>query len=188
MPVSLGESTYLYWLVVGCEVLFWLMLVLGLAARYWLRRAQLGRALLFSLPGIDLLLIALTAADLKGGATATFAHGLAAAYVGFTVAFGSLAVRWADERFAHWLAAGPPPSAAPSRGWGAVWYDVVLWVRCIAAWIVALAVLSALIAYIDSAAVTQPLLLWYRIAFGSVFLWFVFGPVWSLVFFRREAT
>jgi hypothetical protein len=104
--VPFDESTYLYWLVVGCEVLFWIVLALGLVARYWLRRDRLSRALLFSLPGIDLLLVAFTAADLKSGTPATFAHGLAAAYVGFTVAFGSLAVRWADERFAHWMAAG----------------------------------------------------------------------------------
>ena len=27
----------------------------------------------------------------------------------------------------------------------------------------------------------------FRIAFGSVFFWFVFGPVWNVLFFRRQA-
>jgi hypothetical protein len=35
-------------------------------------------------------------------------------------------------------------------------------------------------------AITQPLRDWYRFGFGSVVLWFIFGPVWSVVFFRRE--
>jgi hypothetical protein len=120
MSVTPGDSTYLYWLIVACEILFWLVLALGLATRYWLHREQASRVMLFLLTGIDLLLVAFTAADLKGGASATFAHGLAAAYGGFTVAFGSLAVRWADERFAYRVAAGPPPTATPARGWSAV--------------------------------------------------------------------
>jgi hypothetical protein len=53
------------------------------------------------------------------------------------------------------------------------------------AWIIAVVLLVGLIAYLDNEAVTQPLHQWFRIAFGSVFLWFVFGPVWSLVFFKR---
>jgi len=187
MPVAAGESTYLYWLIVGCEVSFWVVLALGLLARYRARRDRVSRALLLMLPTIDLLLVAFTAADLEGGAPATFAHGLAAAYVGFTVAFGPLVVRWADERFAHWLGAGPPPSAAPSRGWAAVRYEALLWLRSIAAWMIALALLSALIAFVDDPAATEPLLSWYGIAFGSILLWFVFGPAWSLVFFRRQA-
>lgn len=59
--------------------------------------------------------------------------------------------------------------------------------RCVVAWAITLVLLSALITYIDNETITRELYLWLRIAFGSVFLWFVFGPVWSLVFFRREA-
>ena len=46
---------------------------------------------------------------------------------------------------------------------------------------------GALIAFIDDAARTQKLESWFRYAFGSVILWFVFGPLWRLVFFRRSA-
>ncbi len=182
------QSTYLYWLIVGCEAAFWIVLVLGLAARYLLQRERLSRALLLSLPAVDLLLLAFTAVDLRAGTTATFAHGLATAYVGFTIAFGSVAVRWADQRFAHRFAGGPPPLEAPSRGWPAVRYEFGLWLRCIVGWIITIVLLIALIAFIDDEAVTQPLQLWFRIAFGSVILWFVFGPAWRIVFFRRAAT
>lgn len=184
MPTN---SALLYGLIIGCEAAFWLVLVLALAARYLLRRERLSRALLFSLPVVDLLLLVFTAWDLKSGTPATFAHGLATAYVGFTVAFGSVAVSWADQHFAYRFAAGPPPVKAPSLGWAAVRYEFVLWFRSIVAWLIALVLLIALIAYLDNDAITQPLHQWFRIAFGSVFIWFIFGPLWSLVFFRRTA-
>ena len=182
------ESNYLlYWLIVGCEAAFWLVLALALAARYLLQRERLSHGLLFALPGVDLLLLAFTTVDLASGTPAEFAHGLATAYVGFTVAFGSMAVRWADQRFAHWVKAGPPPQKAPSRGWPAVRYEFGLWFRSIVAWVITIVLLVALIAFIDNDAITEPLNEWFRIASGGVILWFIFGPVWSLVFFRREA-
>jgi hypothetical protein len=57
----LGSSQLLYALIVGCEISFWIVLVLALAARYLLRRERLSRALLVCLPLVDLLLIAFTA-------------------------------------------------------------------------------------------------------------------------------
>lgn len=182
-----SESLYLYWLIVGCEAAFWVVLVLALAARYVLKRNALSRALLFALPAIDLLLLVFTAVDLRAGTPATFAHGLATAYVGFTVAFGPVLVRWADRHFAHRFASGPPPVTAPAFGWADVRQELVLWLRCIAAWVITIAILIVLIGYIDNEAITRELYVWFRIAFGSVILWFVFGPVWSLVFFRRKA-
>jgi len=183
----LNQPVYLYWLIVGCELAFWLVLVLALVVRYLLQRERLSRALLFALPAVDIMLLAFTALDLRAGTPATFAHGLATAYVGFTIAFGSVAVTWADQRFAHRFASGPPPVTAPTRGWPAVRYEFGLWLRCIIAWVITIALLIALIAYIDSETITQELHQWFRIAFGSVIIWFVFGPVWSLLFFRRQA-
>src|SRR6478735_3532234 len=145
------ESNYLlYWLIVGCEAAFWLVLALALAARYLLQRERLSRGLLFALPGVDLLLLAFTTVDLASGTPAAFAHGLATAYVGFTVAFGPILVKWADQRFAHWVKAGPPPEKAPSRGWPAVRYEFGLWFRCIVACVITVVLLVALIAFIDN--------------------------------------
>lgn len=179
------RSLLLYALIVGCEVAFWLALLASLVTRYLLRRESLSRWFLYALPAIDLLLVAFTAVDLKAGTPATPAHGLAAVYVGFTIAFGSIAVRWADSRFAHRFASGPPPPAAPS-GWKAVRFDLVLWLRCIAAWVIAFVILDVLIAWADDPAVTAPLHAWYKHGFGCVVFWFLFGPVWSLVLVRRR--
>ena len=182
----LTQSLVLYLLIVGCEVAFWLVLLLGLVARYLLHREALSRWLLLSLPAIDVLLMVFTALDLRAGTTATTAHGLAAVYVGFTIAFGSISLRWADTHFAYRFASGPAPAKAPT-GWKAVRFDFELWLRCIAAWLIAFALIEALIAYVDNDAITQPLHTWHKFGFGCVLLWFIFGPAWSLVFFRREA-
>ena len=77
-----GNSAYLYWLIIACEAAFWVVLALALAARYLLANEGVSRALLLSLPGIDVLLLVFTALDLRSGTPATFAHGLATAYVG----------------------------------------------------------------------------------------------------------
>lgn len=131
------------------------------------------------------MLVGFTALDLKAGTIATTGHGLAAVYVGFTVAFGPVAVRWADARFAHRFAAGPPPPS-PLSGWAAVRFELVLWLRCIGAWIIAFALIELLVALVDDAAVTAPLDEWHRFGFGCVLLWFVFGPVWSVLSVRTR--
>ena len=183
-----GHSAYLYGLIIACEAAFWVVLAFALAARYLLAREGVSRALLLSLPGIDLLLLIFTALDLKSGTPATFAHGLATAYIGFTVAFGGVLVKWADARFAHRFAGGPPAAPAPSLGWPAVRYEFSLWLRSIVAWGIALACLSGLVAYVDDAANTAELGDWYQMAAGTTLLWLIFGPLWRLVFFKREAT
>ena len=181
------ESYLLYVLIVACEIGFWVVLLLGLACRYLLRRERLSRALLLCLPLLDILLLLFTAIDLRQGATATFAHGLAAAYVGFTVAFGEIAVKWADAHFAHRFAAGPAPPKLPSRGWPAVRYELNLWARCIVACIITMLLVEALIHFVGAGETTEPLLAWQKYAFGCIVMWFFFGPVWSLATSWRRA-
>lgn len=179
------HSLVLYLLIVGCEAAFWLVLLGGLVVRYLLKKELLSRWLLLSLPLIDLLLLVFTAWDLRAGTPATLAHGLATVYIGFTIAFGSMVIRWADEHFAYRFASGPAPTSAPTRGWQVVRLDLTLWLRCIGAWLLALALIEALVALVGNDAITQPLRIWYKFGLGTVILWFVFGPAWSLVFLRR---
>lgn len=181
------QSLVLYLLIIGCEIAFWLVLLLSLTVRYLWKREILSRWLLRSLPLIDLLLLLFTAWDLDAGTPATFAHGLAAVYVGFTVAFGSTVIRWADEQFAFRFASGPAPARIPIGGWEVLRLDIGLWLRCIGAWIIALCLIEALTSYVGDDAVTAPLGAWYQYGFGCVFFWFIFGPAWSLVFFQRGA-
>ncbi len=103
-------------LILVGEVAFWALVLGGLAARYPLRRPRLGAVLLLMTPVVGLALVAATVVDLRAGATAGFFHGLAAVYVGVSVAFGRRMVRWADERFARCFAGGPPPERPPRHG------------------------------------------------------------------------
>ncbi len=182
------SSSTLYWLIVGCEVAFWVVLLLALTARYLLRRRTLSRILLISLPLLDIALLGFTALDLRSGAPATFAHGLAAAYVGFTVAFGGLTVAWADRHFAHRFAGAPAPARAPTCGWPALRYELILWARCLVAVAITLALIAGLIAFVGDDTATQALRQWFLIAIGCAVAWFVFGPLWTLLFhsWRQE--
>lgn len=182
-----AESYLLYALIIACEIGFWVILLLALAVRYVLRRERLSRILLLCLPLIDLLLLLFTVTDLRRGATATFAHGLAAAYIGVTVAFGGMAVKWADAHLAHRFAAGPAPTGSPSRGWALVRYDFKLWGRCIVACVITAALVEMLVQLVGNTQATQPLLAWHKHALGCIVLWFLFGPVWSLATAWRPA-
>ena len=98
-----SQSATLYFLIISCEVAFWLILLLGLAVRYVLRREVLSRWLLRTMPLVDVLLLIFTALDLHAGATPTFAHGLAAAYVGFTIAAASVSPHRAQVASSGWV-------------------------------------------------------------------------------------
>ena len=181
-------SSYLYWLIIGCEIAFWIVLALALTVRYVLRLDRHSRLLLLALPVVDLLLLGFTALDLKDGRPAGLAHGLAAAYVGVTVAFGGITVSWADGHVAHWFTGSPKPAAAPTRGWPALRYELLLWARCIAAALITIVLVAGLIAFVNDEARTEALQAWFRIPLGGVFFWFLFGPLWTLLFtsWRRK--
>lgn len=111
--------------IIGCEIAFWVLIVLGLVARYTLRKPRAGMVLLAMTPVVDLVLLAATAVDLSRGATATVFHGLAAAYIGFSVAYGHTMIAWADTRFAHRFANGPAPVKRYGRDYTiGCWKDV----------------------------------------------------------------
>ena len=77
-------------------------------------------------PVLDLILLAANAVDLSRGSTATFAHGLAAIYLGVSVAYGHKMIQWADTRFAHRFADGPAPTKRYESAYTAeCWRDVV---------------------------------------------------------------
>jgi hypothetical protein len=52
------------------------------------------------------ILLAATVVDLRSESVATFAHGLAAAYLGFSIAFGGVTIEWADGVFARRFTGG----------------------------------------------------------------------------------
>ncbi|WP_431042156.1 hypothetical protein ACQUSR_09700 [Streptomyces sp. P1-3] len=124
-------------LVIICEVGFWVLLAAGLALRYLARMPKAGAAVLLCEPLLELVLLVATAIDLKNGAEPDWKHGIAAVYIGFSVALGHRTIKWVDARFAHRFAGGPPPARKPKYGTARTvheWKEASLWIlaACIA--------------------------------------------------------
>lgn len=175
-------DTFLLSLIVACEIGFWVFLMGGLCVRYFFKWPTASAALLFCVPLVDIVLLAATVLDLQRGSTATFAHGLAAAYVGFTVAFGAVTIRWVDQRFAHKFVGGEAPEQVPTFGRALLRYEIILWSRSVLAAAITMALVFAAIILVNDEEKTRVIELWLKIPFGIVIPWFVLGPLWSLVF------
>ncbi|GII98916.1 hypothetical protein CLV28_2703 [Sediminihabitans luteus] len=142
-------------LIVACEIGFWVAILAGLVARYPLRRRRLGAVLLALAPLVDVVLLVAVTVDLSRGATATFAHGLAALYIGVSVAYGHAMIRWADVRFAHRFDGGPAPVRLDGRAYAVkCWTDVL---RTMLAAAVAAAIVGAMTAWVRDAERTEAL-------------------------------
>lgn len=174
-------------LIAICEVAFWVVLCAGLVARYPLRRRRLGAALLLCVPLVDLVLVSASLADVARGTSPGFAHGLAAVYLGFTVAFGHSLMQWADVRFAHRFAGGPAPVKPPRDGWAALPHELREFGKAVGAAAIAGVVILAM-TVVEGTGIppaddwgADPLWAWVlRIGVVLAF-WFIFGPVWVLL-------
>jgi hypothetical protein len=141
--------------IIACEVGFWVLLCGGLVARYVLRARLLSTALLLAVPLVDVMLLVVSAIDLRRGARADTVHGLAAVYVGVSIAFGDQMVRWADQRFAHRFRGGPVPAGPPRVGREHAAYERRQWLRHLLAYLIAataLGLFTALVGSVDRAA------------------------------------
>ncbi|MGP4112006.1 hypothetical protein ACTWP5_13955 [Streptomyces sp. 4N509B] len=131
-------------LIIAAEVAFWVVLGTGLGARYVLRLRRTSTVLLLCVPLIDLLLLTATAVDIERGAEPTWAHGMAALYLGFTVAYGHSVIAWADRHAAHRLGGGPKPATPKRYGWDRARQEWRVWVLTLVAVVISLAVLEGL--------------------------------------------
>ncbi|MCM2426114.1 hypothetical protein [Streptomyces sp. RKAG337] len=146
--------------IVACEIGFWLVLAAGLVLRYPLRRPKPGAVVLACVPLVDLVLLVATVLDLRGGATADGKHGLAAAYIGFSVAYGHSMVRWADGHFAHRFAGGPKPAGAPKYGRARAVHEWRTLARTALAAVIAVVLLQAAVWAVGDADRTDALTQW----------------------------
>lgn len=135
-------------LIIACEVGFWVLLALGLGARYLLKWRRTSVFLLLCEPVLELVLFAVTAHDLKNGAEPGWEHGLAALYIGYTVAYGHYTIRWLDGHAAHRLAGGPPPVKPPRHGMPRARHEGALWLRTVLGAAVACALLQGAVRYV----------------------------------------
>ncbi|MDA2808463.1 hypothetical protein [Nocardiopsis suaedae] len=166
--------------ILACEALFWVLLLAGLAARYLLRSRRLSTVLLLLVPVLDVVLLAAISLHLASGADAEAGHGLGALYLGFTVAWGHPLIRWADARFAHRFAGGPPPPKPPKAGLAGVRHEAVAWLRTTAGCAIGAAVLGGLIWLAGDPERTQ-VLSGYFATLGIVMFWNTVIGVWGAV-------
>ena len=179
------NENFLLVLIICCEIGFWVVLFLGLTCRYILNRKTLSSILLISVPLIDVVLLAATVIDLDRGATATLVHGLAAAYIGFSIAFGHSSIKWVDRWFAHKFAEGTPLGKPPEHGWALARYELEWWLKFVLAVVVTQGLVWLAISYIDDPVRSEALNIWLTLPWITVALWFVFGPLWVMLFNRK---
>lgn len=144
-------------LIAGCEIAFWVFVLAGLAARYLLKLKRTSAALLLCTPLIDLVLLIASVMDIRSGETAGIPHGLAAVYIGVSVAFGHRMIRWADERFAYRFAGGPAPAKKPKAGPEHARNERIGWFLHLLAWAIGCAILYAMISFADAPERTESL-------------------------------
>ena len=165
--------------IIGCEIGFWLVVLGGLAARYLMGYRRVGTALLVCAPVIDVVLLGAVTAHLAMGATASWHHGLAALYIGFSVTYGHRMIAWADSRFAHRFAGESlPVKLTGTQYTKQCWADVV---RTIAAALIAAGIIAAITWWVGQPARTEALTGWYGVL-GTIvvieFLWAVSYSIW----------
>lgn len=144
------------WVIVVCEVAFWVVIALGLTARYLLRLSSLGMILLAMTPLIDLILLAITGWDLYLGAHATTAHGIAAVYIGVSIAYGKKMIAWADSRFRYFIA---KQGDKPAKLYGFAYSRDYLkgWALHLLAYAIGCGLLLAMVYMVQDSARTQAL-------------------------------
>lgn len=186
---DLTRSNPILWAILAVEVAFWLTLAVGLAARYLLRMPRASTIILLCVPVLDLVLIALTAADLAGGVEPDWVHALAVVYLGFTIGFGHATVAWADRWFAFRFADGPRPPRPPKSGPDYVRRMWAEWRRVVVTWVVALPGLLSLIWVAGVGVPADWEALWADPLWSMALrltavaaIWFAAGPVYAMLF------
>jgi hypothetical protein len=136
-------------IIIGCEIAFWIFVLAGLVCRYILKLKKTGALLLYCTPVIDLILLIVTVFHLRGGIEASFAHGLAAVYIGVSIVYGHSMIRWADVRFAHKFAGGPSPQKRVNFGTEHARYERNGWFQHVLAWAIGCAILYGMILMVN---------------------------------------
>ncbi|MGU3294421.1 hypothetical protein [Williamsia sp. M5A3_1d] len=167
--------------IIGCEIGFWVVVIAGLAVRYGLRAQRASMVVLRFVPAVDLVLLAAVALDLHGGAQVGQIHRIAGIYLGVTVAFGHAMIRWADVRCAHWFFDGPPPPPRVKHGPEAVRREFTEFGRWLVAAAVAGGCILALAFTVADSEQTRGLYGIFPLLGIITAIWFATGPAWALL-------
>ncbi|CAL9422138.1 hypothetical protein SUDANB6_01873 [Streptomyces sp. enrichment culture] len=152
-------------LIIACEVGFWVLLAAGLAFRYLLGMRRTGMALLLCEPLLEVVLLAVTATDLRNGAEPSWEHGLAAVYIGYTVGHGHRTVKWLDGHAAHRIDGRPLPP--PRHGMARARHEGRVWLGTVVAAAVATGLLRLAVWYVDDPSRTTSLESWQYVAWQA---------------------
>lgn len=148
---------WIAWMIVACEIGFWVVIALGLAVRYGLGKERLGLFILALTPLVDLVLLAVTSVDLYRGATATMAHALAAVYIGVSIAFGKGMIRWADDKFLYYVKKQPLAKKPKLYGMAYARSYAKGWFKHVFAYLIGAGLLLAMIFFVGDASRTGAL-------------------------------
>ncbi|MGW7279058.1 hypothetical protein ACWGIV_12270 [Streptomyces sp. NPDC054844] len=154
-------------LIIVCEIGFWVLLAAGLAVRYLLKMPRAGMALLLCEPLLEVVLLVVTALDLKNGADPSWKHGLAALYIGYTVGHGHRTVKWLDGHAAHRLGEAPKPVGPPRYGMARARHEGKVWLGTLLAAAVATGLLQIAMWYVDDPSRTGSLESWQATAWRA---------------------
>ncbi|MFC3848648.1 hypothetical protein ACFORJ_00490 [Corynebacterium hansenii] len=164
--------------IIACEIGFWLLIALGLVARYPLRRPRLGLVLLALTPVVDVALLAFTVIDLRAGGQPGWAHGLAALYLGYSVMFGKRAIAWADRTYRRRVRGEQVPDPVAGSKLRREWADFG---RAVVAAGIAAVVLEVCVALAGGGPEAMALRDWHPRIGVVLFFWFVTGPAWVML-------
>lgn len=111
-----AQMNFIGWMIIACEITFWLVILIGLLTRYLLRWKRISLLLFALTPLIDVILFIVTAKDVASGANATYAHAMAAVYLGLSIVYGKGMIQWADQQYVYRIQkqGAPPPKTTPS--------------------------------------------------------------------------
>ncbi|MFE0801967.1 hypothetical protein [Streptomyces sp. NPDC058812] len=154
-------------LIIVCEIGFWVLLAAGLSVRYLLKMPRAGMALLLCEPLLEVVLLVVTALDLKNGADPSWKHGLAALYIGYTVGHGHRTVKWLDGHAAHRLSGAPKPAGPPRYGMARARHEGKVWLGTLLAAAVATGLLQIAMWYVDDPSRTGSLESWQYTAWRT---------------------
>ena len=144
-------------LIVACEIGFWVFVLAGLIARYQFKQERLSMMLFFCTVLIDFFLLIFTFFDLKNGAVADFFHGLSAVYIGVSIAFGRQMINWADRQYQYRFAGGEKPVKREKFGKERAKEERQGWYRHLFSWIIGASLLTFLILYFQNVEQTAAL-------------------------------
>ncbi|WP_229837873.1 hypothetical protein [Cellvibrio zantedeschiae] len=147
-----------------------------------------SKAVLLCVPLLDLILLVATAIDLHHGATAEFAHGLAAVYLGFTVVYGGPLIKWLDQYAAYKFQSGEKIEAEQKYGWSHTLDEWKQWLKGVAAGAIAAALLFLAISYVNQPEKTKLLYDWFQYIFWVLLIWLVCWPVWYSLFPKKATS